>query len=288
MLLDEVRHIAESRGAFKVGIASPAFPKALQGCQPHDLMPDCQSVICFGVAVGRDVYQRFGLVSHYGGEPFTRPASWLIDSIALAVSQFLYRRGIKSYVVPDTLETVGSDAQASSPVKLEEGRIVPFSMKLAAYEAGLGVYGRNSTIITPEYGSQVYFRAILTDYSFDCDEPLAQFDPCRGCQLCADLCPAGAIDPSVEPPRGHDRVRCKAFVFTLPAFSADPTVSRCGLCSERCPQAKQAGFTSGRHHALLDLPEERARSISAAVLGSREFRQRLEQFARWELSRTAG
>ncbi|MDI6638054.1 MAG: hypothetical protein QME82_03990 [Bacillota bacterium] len=289
MLAEEVRHVAVSRGAFRVGIARPTFARALEGCRPRDLMPDCESVICFAVFVGSDYYQRLGLVTHHDGKPFARPASWLIDSIALAVSQFLFRRGIRSYVVPDTLETTGSDGLASSPVKLEERRIVPFSMKLAAFEAGLGVYGRNSTIITPEHGSQVYFRAILTDHQFDrYDEPLKGYEPCHGCRLCADLCPAGAIDPSVPPPQGHDRIRCKAFVFSLPEFSSDPVASRCGLCTDRCPRARLDGFTRGRHYTLLDHPEEKARSISSEILESREFQRRLEDFRRWDVVQTAG
>ncbi len=282
MLADEIRRIAASEGAFKVGIARPTFARAPEGFRPRDLMPDCQSVICLAVFVGREYYQRLGLVTHHDGQPFARPATWLVDSIALAVSQFLFRRGARSYVVPDTIEAAGSDALASSPARLTESTIVPLSMKLAAFEAGLGVYGRNSTVVTPEHGSQVYFRAILTDREFDrYDEPLKDYDPCRGCQLCARRCPAGAIDPSEPPPRGHDRARCMAFVFSLPEFSSDPIVTRCGLCTDRCRYARLDAFTIGRHHTLLDRPADKARSIRAAVLESREFLERLESFRRW-------
>ena len=44
-----------------------------------------------------------------------------------------------------------------------EKLIQRLSLKLAAYEAGIGVYGRCGIIITPKYGPRVNFGVVLTD-----------------------------------------------------------------------------------------------------------------------------
>jgi len=285
-LTEEIKRVAVASGAFKVGVADAVngFEKAVDGCHPRDLMPECRSAVCTDVFVGNGYYEWRGLRTHDDGRPFGRVAGWLCDSVTLAVVQLLQRRGVRAYVAPNTLR--GDDAAKSrSPLKLGEDAVVPFSMKLAAYEAGLGAYGRNSTIVTPEHGSQVYFSVVLTDAELEYDRPLERFDPCEGCAVCSDLCPAGAIDASVEPPRSHDRVRCKSFVFSLPDHSTDPVLTRCGLCTDRCPRADLDAFTVHRHYTLLDVPEDAAESIQRAVLESEEYERRLEEFGSWDGNR---
>ncbi|MCL5942342.1 MAG: hypothetical protein M1325_02255 [Actinobacteria bacterium] len=284
VLAREIKDLALSRGAFRVGIADAVngFSRAVAGCRPRDLMPGCRSVVCLAVHVGTGYYELRGLSTHTGGEPLGRPADWLSDSITLEVSQLLYRRGAGAYVVPAVMETTGGGPGTRSPLKLRQDTIVPFSIKLAAYEAGLGVYGRNSTVLTPEYGPQVYFRVILTDCELTYDRPLEGFDPCAGCRVCATLCPARAIDPAKEPPHGHDRVRCKAFVYSLPEFSSNPVVRRCGLCTDRCRLAKPGGFTGGAHHTLADLTREAVESLRALILASESHRRRVEEFEAWD------
>lgn len=136
----------------------------------------------------------------------------------------------------------------------EKTRIARLSLKLAAYEAGIGVFGRPSILITPEYGPRVIFRAVLTDASIQPDKPLTDFDPCGKCDTCIKLCPVNAIDERVPPPTGFNRDRCVEFVYRIREIT-DRRIMFCGYCFNRCPvgEISEKTFYFGRHKTLLDL-----------------------------------
>ncbi len=81
------------------------------------------------------------------------------------------------------LKDKGYDAIIPYGLKDEE-KIARLSFKLAAYEAGLGVFGRSSILITPEYGPRVNLGVVLTDASIKPDIPLKGFNPCEKCDIC--------------------------------------------------------------------------------------------------------
>ena len=70
-------------------------------------------------------------------------------------------------------------------------------LKDSAVLADLGCIGKNNTVITPEYGPRIRWRALLLDRSAKTTGPL-DFDPCDGCeQPCRRACPVGAFDHAV-------------------------------------------------------------------------------------------
>jgi epoxyqueuosine reductase QueG len=75
------------------------------------------------------------------------------------------------------------------------------SYKMAAQLAGLGVYGKNSLIVTPQFGPWVRFTVLLTTASLEEDLP-AKEDLCGKCAKCIKACPLGALTPyKVDPDR---------------------------------------------------------------------------------------
>jgi epoxyqueuosine reductase len=69
----------------------------------------------------------------------------------------------------------------------------PIFEKAWAVEAGLGWIGRNSLLITHEYGSSLLLGELLLDAVADAyDEPFTG-DGCGDCHACVDACPCGAI-----------------------------------------------------------------------------------------------
>lgn len=73
------------------------------------------------------------------------------------------------------------------------GKIWDVSHKIMAVEAGLGHMGVNRLVLHPKYGSCVQLESILINGAFDeYDRPLEE-SPCFKCNLCAAVCPTGAI-----------------------------------------------------------------------------------------------
>ena len=64
-----------------------------------------------------------------------------------------------------------------------------------AIQAGLGEYGRNQMVLTPEFGPRVRFSKVFTSLPLAADAPrrLGLGDYCRECTRCADSCPPRAL-----------------------------------------------------------------------------------------------
>ncbi len=73
------------------------------------------------------------------------------------------------------------------------GKIWDVSHKIMAVEAGLGHMGMNRLVLHPKYGSCIQLESILIDGLLgEYDHPLEE-NPCIECNLCAAVCPTGAI-----------------------------------------------------------------------------------------------
>ena len=68
--------------------------------------------------------------------------------------------------------------------------VTPYAIK-----AGLGEYGHNQMVLTPEFGPRLRFSKIFTDMPLAVDLPrnLGMSDYCKICTKCADACPPKAL-----------------------------------------------------------------------------------------------
>ncbi len=90
----------------------------------------------------------------------------------------------KAWMVVDHLRKKGCESRLS----------VSIPLKTAAVRCGLGCQGKNTLLITPNYGPRVRLVAVLTTAELEIDEP-CQADLCGECERCITACPTKALEP---------------------------------------------------------------------------------------------
>nr|MDO8100176.1 hypothetical protein [Candidatus Njordarchaeota archaeon] len=247
-LRNKIEDFLRRFGAFKIGVADPerGFGMAKEGCHPRDIMRDCRSVVVFVFNVGLDYYTT---LDYFQKED--------VESRVLNI----YAEWV-SHRLADLLLEMSCGAVVPSGFKDEKERIARLSLKLAAYEAGLGVFGRPSTLITPQYGPRTNIGAVLTDASIQLDKPLTDFNPCQECDECVKLCPVNAICKELPPPMGFRRSRCLKFVDQI-REETNRRIRYCGYCYNCCPAGEtvKKTFNLSKWRTLLDLNEQQRRTL---------------------------
>ena len=116
----------------------------------------------------------------------------------------------------------------------------PILEKQYAVEAGLGWIGRQSLLVTPEYGTYVLLGELVLNAEVDeYDKPLERVG-CGECRRCIDACPTGAI----VKPMTIDTSRC----ISCHTIEAQPNsninlngwIFGCDECQNYCPYNKIA------------------------------------------------
>jgi len=118
------------------------------------------------------------------------------------------------------------------------------SDRAVAERAGLGWVGKNTNLITPEFGSWVYLGEMITDIPFEPDTPIEE--ECGDCTLCLDHCPTHAF----EQPGQLNSNKCLAFITQVKNFIPDQyreklgnRIYGCDTCQQVCPKNRKINFT---------------------------------------------
>jgi ferredoxin len=190
-LRERLKSICLNRGAAVFGIASlvdvKKLPrirmaptvKSLMGAKslytksPTVAMPDAKSMVVFGIS-STDDWCELGV--HKGRGEYYWPGYYPLYWIRRDAAQLLRDEGYRA-VYP-----------------YEES--APNSYKRIFALAGIGAFGKNSLIISPEHGPWLRFGYFLTDAELEPDRPFEK-DLCGDCNLCVKACPAGALRPYV-------------------------------------------------------------------------------------------
>lgn len=132
----------------------------------------------------------------------------------------------------------------------------PILEKAFAKEAGLGFFGKNTNVITREFGSWVFLASLLTNLELVYGQPHP--GACGSCRLCLDACPTGALLGDYR----LDANKCIAYL-TIESKEETPQALQagvgewifgCDICQDVCPYNFRAKTT--RHAELY--PDKKA------------------------------
>jgi epoxyqueuosine reductase len=120
----------------------------------------------------------------------------------------------------------------------------PFLERAFAAKAGFGFIGKNTNLITREFGSWVLLAEIITTLKIEPDQALAKFaGECGSCTRCIDACPVKAL----KKPYLLDARKCISYqtIEKKGPLTEDikDRVFGCDICQEVCPHNCRAKKT---------------------------------------------
>ncbi|MCJ0932337.1 tRNA epoxyqueuosine(34) reductase QueG [Virgibacillus halodenitrificans] len=226
--------------------------------EPTRLLPEAQSIISIALAYPSRMKDAPKSTKEERRGIFAR-ASWGIDYHVVMREKLDKLADFLKEKVPDV----------SNRVMVDTGEL---SDRAVAERAGIGFSGKNTAIITPEFGSFVYLGELITNIPFLPDSPVE--DSCGDCTKCLDACPTGALVQGGQ----LNAQRCIAFLTQTKDFLPDEfrtkignRVYGCDTCQVVCPKNKKVDF---HHHPEFEPDHEISKPKLKPMLriSNREFK----------------
>ena len=117
-----------------------------------------------------------------------------------------------------------------------------------AAKAGIGFVGKNTSLITKEYGSWIFLAEIISDLKLEYDNPDNKFiGSCGSCKKCIESCPTKAL----VAPYTLDANKCISYQTIENRKKIPPQIRSkmknrifgCDICQEVCPHNLRAKTT---------------------------------------------
>ena len=196
---------------------------------PENSLPGAKSII--------------SLVINYYHPEDPKPADRLVGKVAKYAYGTDYHK-----VIEKKLKRLATFIQETAGPRTRVKTYVdtgPILEKAFAKEAGLGFFGKNTNIITKEFGSFVFLASLITNLELEADAP--HTGSCGSCRICIDACPTGALLGNYQ----IDARRCIAYL-TIESKEEIPEelkegvgewVFGCDICQDVCPYNYRAKAT---------------------------------------------
>jgi epoxyqueuosine reductase QueG len=183
---EDIKKLGLELGADMIGIASAqtlnAFPPDPRWPQtPEKISTHVKSVI---VVVQHIPVAAFRAKSNIPVQYLDMLVLRRMDRIAYKLADILERQGHPSFVT----------AAQETDWNMKNASYGYLSTRHLGIEAGLGTFGLEVNILTPEYGPRVYLTGILTELELESDAPMTE-QVCIGesCSRCLYSCPTDAV-----------------------------------------------------------------------------------------------
>jgi NAD-dependent dihydropyrimidine dehydrogenase PreA subunit len=239
----KIRRLAAKFGGDLFGVASPDLLSAApEGFRPQDLLAGCRSVIVVGKRLSDATVE-------------TTP-SRMFDTLYFAVNSFLDQLILK---IADALIREGYQAVGVGPHSLDGKQLRgDISQKHAAVAAGLGRFGLQSLVLTPQFGPRQRWGTVVTDAPLKPGIPSAAElclpEECG--RACITNCPAkifsapsteGIADPNFLPGGlwyywSVDKLACRTYRAERKNALGWVTEGghACAVCLKVCPAGRRS------------------------------------------------
>lgn len=191
---------------------------------PKLTLQDAKSIIAIAIAYPSKVDTPKSVEGEYKG--FVARSAWGIDYHLILRTKLEQLGTYLQQLVPSTKYLFMTDTGVLSDHAVAE-------------RAGIGWIGKNSLLITPEFGSYVYLGELLTNIEFPIDEPMENL--CGECTKCIDACPSNAI---VQPKQVSAK-KCLSYVTQEKGMLDEKVMDQlgnrlygCDTCQLVCPKNK--------------------------------------------------
>lgn len=147
---------------------------------------------------------------------------------------------------------------------------VPYPAKEAAIRAQMGIIGKNSLLITPQYGTRVVIILMATDIELPTgDHNQFHHKTCLECGRCSKACPVGAITEQgmIHPERCLRNFMMEGIV--VPEHFRKKIAMRligCDICQRACPMQPEINEATREKYNLDDFMTDDPALFSSAVL----------------------
>jgi epoxyqueuosine reductase len=237
---DAQRAIEErvSSGLFS-GLPWFTLERAQVAGDAHNLMPEVRTIVSLGIS-----YLHAETPDWQGASAPGRPRGRVARYAWGEDYHDLFRDRLRALHV-SVEEIVGRPVEART--LSDTARIVD---RAVAQRAGLGWYGKNTNILSREFGSWILLGELLLDFELPPDEAVRT--NCGACTRCMPACPTGAL---IEPGVLHND-KCISYL-TIEHRGPIPREMRalmgtwvfgCDICQEVCPVNRKA--SPGSQEAL--------------------------------------
>jgi len=194
-LTQQVKDYAHNLGMSLVGVAAvDRFDDVPYGRKPEEILPGAKAVLVFGMNTLDGVVSAQIRADEIGNEACRAIYGRYGRSGANAIHMMYVTYALCQYI--ETRIGYTAIPTMTGPWSISR----TFSHRHAAVAAGLGEFGWQKAVVTPEYGPRVRWGAVITQAPLDID-PIYDgpklCDPAK-CRICVDKCPTKAISEPGE------------------------------------------------------------------------------------------
>ncbi len=215
----KIYNYALSKGANLVSFTeAQSMDDAPDGFRPTDIMPAAKGIIVLAKIIPK------GIMTSGNAAIYTLHFEHLmvqLDTLAYDVALFIEQNGGLAMPIP-------ADDPYFHWEKERQHGMGLLSHRHAAVRAGLGSLGKNSLLITPQYGNRVQLVTVLTDIPFDSPQEIIGLCPTH-CHRCIDICPSKAQTGSYS----IEQKPCRSYMFTK--SDRGHLLYHCWQCRAVCP-----------------------------------------------------